>query len=68
MQVFNAIDLNTAQDEEGAWSVTIAAAPGAKLSLAEAIDFSRIVREIAHNPGGIHRAPKPDPTFCEEPV
>jgi len=68
MQVFSCVDLNTVQDEEGAWHVTVAAAPGASLSLVQTFDLARILREVAHNPGGMHREAKPDPTFCEEPV
>ena len=64
MQVFGQIDLNTIQDEKGEWFVTLAA-PAAKLTLDEAFDFARIVREVMRAPAALHRAPAAEPTFCE---
>jgi hypothetical protein len=67
MQIFGTVDLNTVQDGEN-WHVTLSAPAGTKLSLSEASDLGRILREVAHAPAALHRAPAADPTFCEEPV
>jgi|KBSSwiStaDraftv2_1062776.scaffolds.fasta_scaffold3186715_2 hypothetical protein len=66
MKVFGSLDLNTAQNDNGEWHVTIATPGVMILSLDEARDLARILREITHAPGALHRAPSPDPTFCEQ--
>lgn len=65
MEIFSAIKIDTAQNEQGDWYLTLDAKE-VKLSLDQARDLARVLREVTHAPAALHRAPFPEPTFCEE--
>ena len=60
------IKVTTILEKEFEWYLVFDAPAGTKLSLDQARDLARIVREISYAPAAMHRAPSPDPTFCEE--
>jgi len=66
MNIFGTIDLNTVTDPEGEWHLTLATEPATRLTLDQARSLARILREVSYDPAALHRAPTPEPTFCEE--
>jgi hypothetical protein len=60
------IKVTTVLEQNDEWKLVFDAPAGIKLSVVESRDLARIVREISYAPAAMHRAPSPDPTFCEE--